>query len=119
MSHITGREVRAMAGGRRTTSAKSYPGPVSMKNAPSRRPRDPRPPAPRPAPPKPPGRVPADRYRIQAIDRAAHILDCFQNDKPEMSVREIASRTGLHKSTTHRILMALHYNGLIDQDGPA
>ena len=58
----------------------------------------------------------ADRYRIQAIDRAASILGCFDFDQPEMSVTDIATRTRLHKSTAHRILMALHYNGLIEQD---
>jgi len=64
----------------------------------------------------PPSARPGERYRIQAIDRAAGILNCFEFDQPELSVREIAARTGLHKSTAHRILMALHYNGLIDQD---
>jgi DNA-binding IclR family transcriptional regulator len=55
-------------------------------------------------------------YRIQVIDRAAEILDCFTFDRPEMSVSEIAAKTGLHKSTAHRILIALEYNGIIQQN---
>src|SRR5574341_765810 len=55
-------------------------------------------------------------YRIQVIDRAAEILDCFTFERPEMSVSEIAVKTRLHKSTAHRILIALEYNGLIQQN---
>jgi IclR family transcriptional regulator, KDG regulon repressor len=56
------------------------------------------------------------RYRIQAIERATRVLDCFDFDKPELSVRDVAAGAGLHKSTAHRILMALQYNGLVAQD---
>lgn len=55
-------------------------------------------------------------YRIQVIDRAAQILECFRFDAHELGVREISQRTGLHKSTAHRILIALQYNGLIQQN---
>jgi len=58
----------------------------------------------------------SNRYRVQVLDRAVHILDCFGFDHKELSVSEIGSRTRLHKSTTHRILMALEYNQLIKQN---
>lgn len=58
----------------------------------------------------------ADLYRIQVIDRAARILDCFSFDEPELSVSEISAATRLHKSTAHRILMALEHNGFIEQN---
>jgi DNA-binding IclR family transcriptional regulator len=58
----------------------------------------------------------SNRYRIQVLDRAAQILDCFGFDHKELSVSEIGSRTALHKSTTHRILMALEHNQLIKQN---
>jgi DNA-binding IclR family transcriptional regulator len=61
-------------------------------------------------------RTPGGRYRIQAIDRAARIMACFDFDQPELSVTDIAARTHLPKSTAHRILMALQHNGLIEQD---
>src|SRR5215813_12584559 len=58
----------------------------------------------------------SDRYRIHVIDRAAQILDCFGFDHQELSVSEIGAKTHLHRSTAHRILMALEYNDLIQQD---
>ena len=58
----------------------------------------------------------SDRYRIHVIDRAAHILDCFGFDHQELSVSEIGAKTALHRSTAHRILMALEYNDLIRQN---
>ena len=57
-----------------------------------------------------------DRYRIHVIDRAAQILDCFGFDHQELSVSEIGAKTRLHRSTAHRILMALEYNDLIQQN---
>ena len=56
------------------------------------------------------------RYRIHVIDRAAQILDCFGFEHQELSVSEIGARTNLHRSTAHRILMALEYNDLIQQN---
>ena len=58
----------------------------------------------------------SERYRIQVIDRAAQILDCFGFDHQELSVSEIGAKTALHRSTAHRILMALEYNDLIQQN---
>lgn len=55
-------------------------------------------------------------YRIQVIDRAARVLDCFSFDEPELSVSEISATTRLHKSTAHRILMALEHNGFVEQN---
>jgi DNA-binding IclR family transcriptional regulator len=65
---------------------------------------------------RPKARNEADRYRIQAIDRAAAILNCFTPAQPELHVREVAARTGLHKATAHRILMAMQYNDMVEQD---
>lgn len=65
---------------------------------------------------RPQGRSEADRYRIQALDRAAAILKCFSPSKPELFVREVAALTGLHKATAHRILMAMQYNEMVEQD---
>lgn len=57
-----------------------------------------------------------DHDRIQVVDRVGRILGCFHFEAPEISVREIGDRTGLHKSTAHEILIALQYNGLIHQN---
>jgi len=58
----------------------------------------------------------SNRYRIHVIDRAVQILNCFGFDHQELSVSKIGTMTGLHRSTTHRILMALEYNELIKQN---
>jgi IclR family KDG regulon transcriptional repressor len=68
------------------------------------------------ATPQPTAKALSDRYRIHVIDRAAHILDCFGFDHQELSVSEIGAKTNLHRSTAHRILMALEYNDLIQQN---
>jgi IclR family KDG regulon transcriptional repressor len=60
--------------------------------------------------------APAGRYRIQALDRAAAILNCFDANDQELNVRDVGKRTGLHKSTAHRILMALQHNGFVEQN---
>jgi len=62
------------------------------------------------------GKQSVDQYRIQVIDRAVAVLDCFTFDNPELSVGEVSLATGLHKATAHRILMALEYNGLVEQN---
>jgi IclR family transcriptional regulator, KDG regulon repressor len=59
---------------------------------------------------------PRGRYGIQALDRAAAILSCFDVHEPELTVRDVGLKTGLHKSTAHRILMALQHNGLVEQN---
>lgn len=61
-------------------------------------------------------RTAGTRYRIQSLDRAAAILDCFVTGGPELTVRDVSDKTGLHKSTAHRILMALQYNGFVEHD---
>ena len=58
----------------------------------------------------------SNRYRIHAIDRAMRILNCFGFDHHELSVSKIGTMTGLHRSTTHRILMALEYHELVKQN---
>jgi DNA-binding IclR family transcriptional regulator len=46
-------------------------------------------------------------YSIRAIDRAVHILQSFSRSETELSLGELAERTGLSKSTAFRILQTL------------
>ena len=62
------------------------------------------------------GKQGSDRYRIETIDRAALILSCFDFDRVELTVRDVVERTGLHKATAHRVLMALNHNGFVERD---
>lgn len=55
------------------------------------------------------------RSSVQSIDRAVSILLCFSMRKPELGITEIATRTGLSTSTTHRLLMAMQHNRLVRQ----
>lgn len=54
--------------------------------------------------------------KVQSVDRAAQILKCFSESRPELRLTEISSKLGLNKSTVHGIITTLKYHGLIDQD---
>lgn len=58
----------------------------------------------------------SEQYRIQALDRAVRVLNCYDFEHRELGVRDITAMTGLHKATAHRILVALEHNGFIEQD---
>jgi DNA-binding IclR family transcriptional regulator len=51
-----------------------------------------------------------------AVDRAIHVLNCFEGDDPELSVSELAQLARLPVSTTHRLAQALVRGGLLEQD---
>jgi DNA-binding IclR family transcriptional regulator len=53
--------------------------------------------------------------RVQSIDRAVEILDCFMQNN-ELRLTEIVEMTGYHKSTVFGLVSTLKYHGLIDQD---
>ncbi len=42
-------------------------------------------------------------YRVQAVQRALDILDCFDFDSRQLSLTDIARRTGLNKTTALRL----------------
>lgn len=54
--------------------------------------------------------------RVQSIDRAMSILECFSENKRELKLSEIAKMLDLNKSTVHGIINTLKYHRLIDQD---
>ena len=57
-----------------------------------------------------------DITRVQSIDRAVRILECFSEEKKELKLTEISERLGLNKSTVHGIISTLKYHGFISQD---
>ena len=57
-----------------------------------------------------------DTGRVQSIDRAVAILECFSENRCELKLSEIASRLDLNKSTVHGLLNTLKYHRFIDQD---
>jgi DNA-binding IclR family transcriptional regulator len=54
-------------------------------------------------------------YNVRVLDRAMQILSCFDNSNPERGVSEIAQIVGLHKATTHRIVVTLLNGGYLER----
>ena len=57
----------------------------------------------------------AKDYNVRAVERAVQILSSLDDEHPERSLSEIALATGLHKATTHRIVMTLLNSGFVEQ----
>ncbi|OPX35058.1 MAG: hypothetical protein B1H11_09735 [Desulfobacteraceae bacterium 4484_190.1] len=55
-------------------------------------------------------------YRIQAVERALDILDCFTFENKEFGLFEIAEKTGLNKTTVKRMLVNLAQRKYVQQD---
>ena len=55
-------------------------------------------------------------YRVQALDRALDILDCFSFQDRELKLSEIVKLTGLNKTTAKRLISNLASRGYLQQD---
>jgi DNA-binding IclR family transcriptional regulator len=55
-------------------------------------------------------------YIVPAVDRAVRILSLLRSEGREMTIAEIGELTGWHKSSVHKLLVTLHYHGLLDRD---
>ncbi|WEX11023.1 IclR family transcriptional regulator [Chelativorans sp. AA-79] len=49
--------------------------------------------------------------------KMAAVLDCFTRAKGQLSITDIVEKTGMPRTTIHRIVASLRDIGLIDQDG--
>jgi DNA-binding IclR family transcriptional regulator len=54
-------------------------------------------------------------YNVRAVERALQILSSFDREHTERGVSEVAQATGLHKATTHRIMMTLLNYGFLER----
>lgn len=54
--------------------------------------------------------------KVQSIERAIKILNCFSDKNPELKLTEIADMLDLNKSTIHGIIGTLKDGGLVDQN---
>lgn len=52
----------------------------------------------------------------QSALRAVRLLKLFTAERPELTLAEVSRLAGLNKTTTHRLLQALHSEGLLDRD---
>ena len=55
-------------------------------------------------------------YRVQVLDRALAILDVLGSRQGNGSLPELCAALKLHKSTVHRLMMALERHSLVDKD---
>lgn len=51
----------------------------------------------------------------QAALRALRLLKLFTPEKPELTLAEVCALAGLNKTTTHRLLQALHSESMLDR----
>jgi IclR family KDG regulon transcriptional repressor len=58
-----------------------------------------------------------ETYNVRAVERAMQILSAFDDEHADRGVSEIAQVTGLHKATTHRIMMTLLGCGFLERTG--
>ncbi|MET8650868.1 MULTISPECIES: IclR family transcriptional regulator [Nocardia] len=56
------------------------------------------------------------RSGSQAVERAIHLLNCFEGDDPELSISQLAHLAGVPVSTAHRLAQALVRGRLLEQD---
>lgn len=56
------------------------------------------------------------RYRVQSVDRALNILDCFSFQNREMNLSDVVRMTGLNKTTAKRLISNLADRGFLHQD---
>jgi len=56
-----------------------------------------------------------ESYNVRAVERAMQILSVFDNEHADRGVSEVAQATGLHKATTHRIMMTLLNGGFLER----
>ena len=59
----------------------------------------------------------ASDYGVKSFQKIMTILECFSTVDRSLSVSEIAERSGLPRSTAHRLVLSLRQIGLLDQDG--
>ncbi len=62
------------------------------------------------------GNEPEPAYRVQTLERALDIIDCFTFETKELGLVEIARQTGLNKTTVKRMLANLTHRKYLQQD---
>lgn len=56
-----------------------------------------------------------EKSTVRAVERALDVLLCFTQET-DLSMTDISSRVGLHKSTVHRLLASLESKGFVMRD---
>lgn len=53
---------------------------------------------------------------IRAVERALNVLLCFTSQTPELTMSQISERTGINKSTVHRLLSTLEKKRFVERN---
>jgi IclR family transcriptional regulator, KDG regulon repressor len=53
---------------------------------------------------------------IRAVDRALDVLLCFSTQTPALTMTQISEKTGIHKSTVHRLLATLEQRHFVRRE---
>jgi DNA-binding IclR family transcriptional regulator len=56
-----------------------------------------------------------ESYNVRAVERAMQILSAFDGEHTDRGISEVAQAIGLHKATTHRIMMTLLNGGFLER----
>lgn len=59
--------------------------------------------------------VAARTYKVQVLERAFGLLDCFTRERPVRGISELSREMTLHKATVHRLLSVLERWGYVRQ----
>lgn len=54
--------------------------------------------------------------RVQSVEKAMMLLDCFWEERKSYSLAELAAKTGWAKSTIHALLSSMTGDALVEQD---
>lgn len=54
--------------------------------------------------------------KVQSVEKAMLLLDCFWEERKSYSLAELAAKTGWAKSTIHALLSSMIGNGMVEQD---
>jgi IclR family transcriptional regulator, KDG regulon repressor len=64
-----------------------------------------------------PASPPSSRYRVQAVAKALELLAAFGQDRPVMSLAELAGAAGIPRPTAFRLLSTLEEGGFVRRVG--
>ena len=53
---------------------------------------------------------------MSSLLKAFDVLDCFQDDKQELGISDIAVLVGMPVSSVHRLIQSLEYEGMLIQN---
>lgn len=57
-----------------------------------------------------------DRQHLKSLFKLVQVLECFSAREPELTVLQLARKTGLPRTTVHRLVDSLRAVGLLEQD---